>query len=36
MRSAALLFFSSAALCAQSAVIIAGTGVAGFSGDGGP
>jgi len=36
MRSAALFFFSSAALCAQSAVIIAGTGIAGFSGDAGP
>jgi DNA-binding beta-propeller fold protein YncE len=36
MRAAALLFLSASLLAAQSTVTIAGTGVAGFSGDGGP
>ncbi len=36
LRTAALLLLASSLLAAQSTVTIAGTGVAGFSGDGGP
>src|SRR5579862_8456892 len=36
MRTAALLVLSAALAAAQTTVTIAGTGVAGFSGDGGP
>jgi DNA-binding beta-propeller fold protein YncE len=36
MRGATLVFLSAQLLAAQSTVTIAGTGVAGFSGDGGP
>jgi streptogramin lyase len=36
MKAAAVFFLTLASACAQSTVTIAGTGVAGFSGDGGP